>query len=92
VTVTYTRGGSLDPGDLIWDVVGSHGTSYSQASDECPYPGVQPQLDLFTPVFSGQSATGYVCWTIAANDASSLELYFGAGTPASGTIWFAASD
>jgi hypothetical protein len=44
-------------------------------------------VDAFS---AGQSRTGYVCWTIAADDASSFELFFGLGTlDAPRTTWFA---
>jgi hypothetical protein len=91
VTIGYFGGGSSTPEqDLTWQVVGSHHTTYTPGSDPCPYPGPQPALPTYDPLLSGQSVTGYVCWQIAENDASSLELYFGSGTlnyPA--TTWFA---
>jgi hypothetical protein len=90
VTVTYTGGGSQDPNYYGFDAIGSHKTPYTNVTGEgCGYPGPQPALDVNAPLYSGQSTSGYICWTIAANDASSLELYFGPGAPASGTIWFA---
>jgi hypothetical protein len=47
-------------------------------------------LDAYDPFAHGESRTGYVCWTISANDASSLALYFGSGTLAfPRTTWFA---
>lgn len=56
----------------------------------CSDPGPQPPLDSLDPFDPGESRTGYVCWTIAANDASSLELFFGSGTLDSPrTTWFA---
>jgi hypothetical protein len=56
----------------------------------CPDPGPQPPLDTVDPFNPGESRTGYVCWTIATNDASSLELFFGTGTLDSPrTTWFA---
>src|SRR5205823_15125226 len=90
VTIGYFGGGSSTPEqDLTWQLVGSHHTTYTPGSDPCPYPGPQPALPTYDPLLSGQSATGYVCWQIATNDESSLELYFGSGTlnyPA--TTWF----
>jgi hypothetical protein len=70
--------------------VGSHKAPYRNVDgNACSYPGPQPELHT-SALFSGQSTTGYICWTIAANDASSLELYFGSGTlDYPGTTWFA---
>lgn len=91
VTIGYFGGGSRTPSDyLAWQVVGSHHTMYSPGSNPCPYPGPQPPLPTYNPIYTGQSVTGYVCWQVAANDASSLELYFGSGSlnyPR--TTWFA---
>jgi hypothetical protein len=91
LTVTYTGGGSQDPNYFGFSVEGSHNTKYQTIiNDSCPYPGPQPPLDVSDALFSGQSTSGYVCWTIAANDESSLELFFGSGTlNAPGTTWFA---
>jgi hypothetical protein len=91
VTVTYTGGGSQYPNWFGFSAVGSHNAPYSTVSGEgCGYPGPQPPLDVNDPLYSGQSTTGYICWTIAANDASTLELYFGDRTvDYPGTIWFA---
>jgi hypothetical protein len=90
-TISYFGPGSSTPAqDLAWQVVGSHRAMYSPGSNPCPNPGPQPPLPTYDPIYSGQSATGYVCWQIATNDESSLELYFGSGTlnyPA--TTWFA---
>ena len=45
---------------------------------------------LGSPFYSGQSTSGYICWTIASNDGAGLELYFGSGTlDYPGTTWFA---
>jgi hypothetical protein len=91
VTIGYFGGGSATPEqDLAWKVTGSHETVYNIGSDPCPYPGPQPALGMYDPVYSGQSVTGYVCWQIATNDAGSLELYFGSGSfDYPGTTWFA---
>jgi hypothetical protein len=91
VTITYLGGGSATPEqDLTWQVVGGHRTTYDPGSDPCPQPGPQPSLDTYDPVYSGQSVSGYVCWQIAANDAKSLELFFGSGSlNYPGTTWFA---
>jgi hypothetical protein len=91
--LTVTNGGarlenlSFDPG---FDAVGSHARYDSVYSAACPNPGPQPPLDTSDPFEPGESRTGYVCWTIAADDASSLELFFGSGTLDSPrTTWFA---
>lgn len=91
VTVTYTGGGSEDSNYFGFSAVGSHNARYSTVNgNACTYPGPQPPLDTYDPLFSGQSTAGYICWTIAANDASTLELYFGDGTlNYPGTTWFA---
>lgn len=91
VTIGYFGGAASTPENyLTWQAVGSHHTTYNPGSSPCPYPGPQPPLDMYDPVLSGQSTTGYVCWQIAANDAKSLELYFGSGSlNYPGTTWFA---
>jgi hypothetical protein len=90
LTLTFTGAGSVAPGRLDYDVVGSSKAAYDPSRNACPEPGPQPALDLSTPISSGHSASGHVCWTIAANDESSLELYFGSGTlDYPGTTWFA---
>jgi hypothetical protein len=91
VTIGYFGGASSTPeNSLTWQAIGSHRTTYNPGSNPCPYPGPQPPLDMYDPVASGQSVTGYVCWQIAANDAGSLELYFGSGSlNYPGTTWFA---
>ncbi|MGZ4402053.1 MAG: hypothetical protein ACXVRV_04240 [Gaiellaceae bacterium] len=63
----------------------------SDDGNECSDPGPQPPLDTGDPLNAGQSTTGYVCWTIYASDANSLELYFGLGTLEGPprTTWFA---
>ena len=73
-----------------FNAVGSHARYHTDDGAGCPNPGPQPALDAFDPFNPGESRTGYVCWTIAANDASSLELFFGSGTLDSPrTTWFA---
>ena len=90
LTVTYTGGGSATAGGLTYDVMGSHRTSYSRFTSACPDPGPQPPLDYKDPIPSGQSTSGYVCWAIATNDQSRLELYIGSGTiNYPGTTWLA---
>ena len=92
LTVTYIGStGSAPPNWFGFSVEGSHKTPYTTVNNNsCPSPEPQPALDVSDPLFSGQSASGYVCWTIPANDANSLELFFGNGTlNFPGTTWFA---
>lgn len=90
VTLTFSGQGSTTAGALDYNVVASDKTSYNPSGNACPEPGPQPPLDLTAPISSGQSASGYLCWTISGNDESSLELYFGSGTlDYPGTTWFA---
>lgn len=91
VTIGYFGGASSTPENyLTWQATGSHHTTYNPGSSPCPYPGLQPALDMYDPVASGQSVSGFICWRIAANDASSLELYFGSGSlNYPGTTWLA---
>jgi hypothetical protein len=91
VTIGYFGGGSATPeNDLTWQTIGNHHTPYNPGSSPCPDLGPQPPLDAYDPVPSGQSISGNVCWRIAANDASSLELFFGTGNlNYPGTTWFA---
>jgi hypothetical protein len=90
-TITYGGGGTATPEqDLTWRLGSSHHTTYNLGSNPCPYPGPQPPLPMYNPVYSGQSVSGYVCWQIASSDADSLELYFGSGSlDFPGTTWFA---
>jgi hypothetical protein len=90
-TISYLGEGSSTPAqDLGWQVVGNYQAIYSPGSNPCPNPGPEPPLPTYTPIYSGQSATGYVCWQVATNDAGSLELYFGSGSFAfPRTTWFA---
>jgi hypothetical protein len=87
IRATYIGGGSDDTGPLYANlkVMGAHNATYGAGcggatvpSPDFGYTGHQ--------VFSGQSFTGNVCWQIARNDASSLEL-FASDFPNS--IWFA---
>lgn len=97
VTLSNVTSGPLHAGGLGWQASGSHHTTYTPGNNTtyfpggCPSGGPQPQLQLTDYILdAGQSATGYVCWTIAANDASTLQLYFGSGTLyAGGTTWSA---
>lgn len=91
LTATNT-GGRLSnlSNDFDFRAVGSHARYHTDDGAGCSNPGPQPALDTLDPFDPGESRTGYVCWTIAANDASSLELYFGSGTlDHPRTTWFA---
>jgi hypothetical protein len=92
LTATNT-GSRLSNLSLAWGgphAAGSHARYYNQNDHECPDPGPQPPLDTYDPFEPGESRTGYLCWTIATNDASSLELFFGSGTlDFPRTTWFA---
>jgi hypothetical protein len=73
-----------------FNAAGSHAHYRTDDGQGCSDPGPQPALDAYDPLAPGESRTGYVCWTISASDASSLELYFGSGTFAiPRTTWFA---
>ncbi len=92
LTATNT-GGRLSNLSFVWGgphAAGSHARYDNQDGHECSDPGPQPPLDTSDPFEPGESRTGYVCWTIAAKDASSLELFFGSGTLAAPrATWFA---
>jgi hypothetical protein len=93
VTVTNTGHSLISPfGDIGFMAVGNQGASYFE--DTCPSPGPEPPLQGSIPIQPGQSASGYVCWQIATNDAATLELATSDGTldyPGQGvrTAWFA---
>jgi len=89
LTVRYTGGGQATARDVgTYDARGTNGTSYNPFGNACP--AVPQPLDYSHPIYSGQSTSGNICWTIATNDAAGLQLYFGSGTlDFPGTIWFA---
>jgi hypothetical protein len=91
LTVTNPSGGSKATWWYGFAAEGSDKLSYgSDDANGCSAPGPQPPLDTFDPLSAGQSTTGYVCWTILASEASSLQLYFGLGNlDAPRTTWFA---
>jgi hypothetical protein len=87
VSVTYTGPGYAYADNVNggWNAIASD----NQLTDPCPGPGgPQPAMNFFAPIYSGQTETAWVCWTIASSEASSLELYFGSLVPYNGTIWF----
>lgn len=90
LTVKYTGGGSATArGAGTYSAIGTHTTSYNPFGNACPEIP-QPQMYYDNPFYSGQSTSGYICWTIASNDGAGLEMYFGSGTlDFPGTTWFA---
>lgn len=90
LTVKYTGGGQATARSAgTYEALGSHTTSYDPFGNACPEVP-QPPLDFSLPIYSGQSTSGSVCWTIATDDADTLEMYFGSGTlDFPGTTWFA---
>jgi hypothetical protein len=105
VTLSYDGGAAKAPYQTPYQALGQWqaeagaGTNnngilhppYSADATSCPNPGPLPPLDMLDPIQSGQSITGYVCWTIAASDANNLKLFFGTGSyfDYPGTTWFA---
>lgn len=81
ITATYVGGGAPSSDSLVYladyrlILSGSHNVAYAAGWSRCPNDGPAPHLSA-SGFDSGQSATGNVCWTVAANDASSLVLYF----------------
>jgi hypothetical protein len=89
VTKTGGRSSNLSLG-FGFNALGSHARYHADDGQGCSDPGPQPALDAYDPFDSGDSRTGYVCWTIDASDAGSLDLYFGSGTfGIPRTTWFA---
>ncbi len=92
LTATNT-GSELSNLSLVWgglNAAGSHARYHTDDGQGCSYPGPQPPLDTSDPFEPGETRTGYLCWTIATDDASSLELFFGSGTlDFPRTTWFA---
>jgi hypothetical protein len=93
-TLTNTSSVEEDPGSIGWGLTPAPPfpatVTYTQQRNPCPYPGKQPALDLTNRFSPGESATGYVCWTVTVNDADELVLSFASGIPNwNGSIWFA---
>ena len=90
ITATWTAAGSGDASE-IWSelsAVGASGLAYTPGGQD--YCGILPDPDFViitaeTSVFTGDSVTGNICWSVATDDATSLEMYSGQGSPA----WFA---
>ena len=91
-TLTNTSSSEQEPGSIGWVVTSNPPAShaYTQQQNPCPHPGLQPALDLTNKFSPGESATGYVCWTVTVSDADELVLSFVSGMPNwTGSIWFA---
>jgi len=77
------------------ETVGAHKTIYDTNTNPCPgsfWPS--PMLGATKDeqqVFSGQSVTGNICYEIAANDASTLQMFVYDGENDSQKVWFALS-
>jgi hypothetical protein len=79
VSATYMGGGSSDlsvfPAAL--NTMGAHNAPYNLESSDCEYQHLPPPvLPTYGSVYSGQTASGNVCFQIASNDADSLMLYY----------------
>jgi hypothetical protein len=87
VTMTYTGGGSSNLEEWLFihdlNLEGAHNASYRY--EACVPPS--PDIDGSGSLFSGQSATGNLCYEIAQNDADSVMLT--GYSEASGNVWFA---
>jgi hypothetical protein len=76
-TISYLGPGSTTLSDLIIDlgVVGQSGVEYKSFVNDC---GVEPspsEIDYST-LFSGATIQLNLCWQVASNDASTLELVY----------------
>jgi hypothetical protein len=95
LTVTNAGTNAFPPFEFDWSARSGNGAIYSLPAagiDRCPLSNaspLNPVLDLTAPLSPGQSTSGYLCWTVASNDAGSLELYFPRGYPGPPPIWFA---
>jgi hypothetical protein len=92
VTATYTGGGSSIVDDLTGyvEAVGSHKATYDSTTS-CPGQWPDPSFKYVNEqqIFSGQSASGNICFLIASNDADSMELFAGSSSSGQAQIWFA---
>jgi hypothetical protein len=95
LTVTYLAAAGVSY-EGSYEAIGSSNTPYTIPPDRVRCPaggGPVPDLPIGTFLTQGQSETGWLCWTIAASDESSLELLFGAeallGTSPIPAHWFA---
>src|SRR5262249_39433274 len=81
LTVTNTGRAAQPPVAAGWLVWSKHNALYNLTPidffDRCPVTAPTPVLDLTASIPPGQTTTGHLCWTVAANDADSLELIFG---------------
>jgi hypothetical protein len=81
-----------------WFAEGSHNFKYHYFDNTgcgpgvnviLPAPDLQPMIEGDQSVFSGQSANGNICMTIASNDATSLLLNGGDDEMTGLPVWFA---
>lgn len=80
LAVTYTGRGKGDPSTLAGyglEAKGANGASYDTTHNWCGDYVPKSALGRAGPVFPGQTARGYLCFQIAANDARTLVLYAG---------------
>jgi hypothetical protein len=97
VAVTYTGGGSSSLGRFDGlETIGAHNATYTLSGSGCfyedlPPPDLQHDIAYEQIMYSGQSATGNICFRIASNDADSLQLkvYVEDQSVGSEYIWFA---
>jgi hypothetical protein len=93
LSVTYNGGGSADIGiGLIGlvETVGSHGAIYDTNTTPCPGSWPEPSFKYVEQrLFSGQSATGNICYLIAANDADSLVMFVYNDANDTQKLWYA---
>jgi hypothetical protein len=79
-TISACRGARCEGGGHN----GSYGVFINRPYDPCPDkpPPALPE----SQISSGESVTGNVCWTVATNDQSTLEMFIGSGLA---PTWFA---
>ena len=69
VSLRYLGAGSSSTESVVIIAIGSHDAAYP--GQDCDRSGLVEGL----VVFSGQAATGKVCFVIASNDATTLRLF-----------------
>lgn len=77
LTLTYQGPGSttLTPLIINLGVVGQGGVEYKSFTNSCGVPPPPREIDYST-IFSGATISINICWQVAANDVSSLELAY----------------
>jgi len=89
-TMTYVGGGSSGVAAYVlgYAVIKGAGNAGYAPDWQCTPPS--PDLGAVGDIYSGQSATGNLCYEIASNDASTLLLSaLGTNGQADQTVWFA---